>query len=110
MTSGNLAFRPGSVSPPAREAEEMMLLNSIGSAIERAMIAAHMTHETLAERMGISRGYLSLIISGKRIANVQHVLKCVKVTGSMAPAQWMNRAVLDAVQQRAQAELGGRAT
>ena len=80
----------GIASPPLRqhEASDVTACQSIGGAIERAMVSARMTHEGLSERMGISRGYLSLIISGKRVANVTHVLKAVRVTGSLAPIQW----------------------
>lgn len=85
----------GETSPPRRvhEDADVMACTTIGSAIERAMVSAHMTHESLSERMGVSRGYLSLIISGKRNANVLHVLRAVRATGSLAPIQWVCKQV-----------------
>lgn len=68
-------------------------LESIGAALERAMVSARMTHETLASRVGVSRGYLGLLISGKRQANVMVVLRAVRATGSLAPIQWICKQV-----------------
>jgi transcriptional regulator with XRE-family HTH domain len=47
----------------------------------------------IAAQEGISRGYLSLIISGKRKASVTHVLRAVTATGSLVPIQWICKQV-----------------
>ena len=57
------------------------------------MVSARMTHESLAERVGVSRGYLGLLISGKRQASVTVVLRAVRATGSLAPIQWVCKQV-----------------
>ena len=111
----NLPLGPGNIDPPIRPPEQGAadLCPSIGSAIERAMIEARMTHETLADRMGVSRGYLSLIISGKRKASVTHVLRAVHKTGSLVPIQWICKQVggdldwdeLDSEEQEAERHL-----
>lgn len=91
----NLPLGPGNMNQPIRKpvrgAEGMC--DTIGSAIERAMVEGRKTHESLARDMGVSRGYLSLIISGKRKANVLHVLRAVRATGSLVPVQWVCRQV-----------------
>lgn len=85
----------GPTSPPlkAHGKGDVDSLDSIGAALERAMVSARMTHETLSERVGVSRGYLGLLISGKRQASVTVVLRAVRATGSLAPIQWVCKQV-----------------
>ena len=91
MKQTEAQFGPASICQPIRPPERgaAMMCKSIGSAIERAMVEGKYTQESLAPRMGISRGYLNLLISGKRKANVTHVLRCVRATGSLVPVQWI---------------------
>ena len=79
------------IQPPEAGAADMC--KTIGSAIERAMVEGRHDQGSLAKRMGVSRGYLNLIISGKRKASVYHVLRAVKATGSLVPIQWVCKQV-----------------
>ena len=95
MRTGALALGPMPTAPPlkAHTGADVASLDSVGAALERAMVSARMTHESLAERVGVSRGYLGLCISGKRQANVVMVLRAVRATGSLAPIQWICKQV-----------------
>lgn len=53
-----------------------------------AMTHAAITQEMLAERIGKTPGYVSMLMSGKRDWPDKLLRKLMTVTGSMAPLQW----------------------
>lgn len=76
-------------TPKAHPLTEIGVCKTMAQAIYRAMLHAGMTQETLADRVGVSASYMSLILSGKRKTPEDVIRRVVNVTGSLAPIQWM---------------------
>ena len=53
------------------------------------MLHAGVTQESLAESLGMSAGYLSLLLNGKREWSEKRLRAVSAVTASLAPIQWL---------------------
>ena len=69
--------------------QEIAACQTLAQAIYRAMMHSGDTQETIAERVGVSASYMSLILTGKRLCPARLVLDVVTATKSAAPLQWM---------------------
>lgn len=81
----------GDVKRPLHEhpKKEISACGSMAAAIWRALMHAGMTQEEAANRMGMTPGYLSLILNGRRNCPESVIRKIVSITGSLAPVQWL---------------------
>ena len=53
-----------------------------------SLIHSGFSQEHVAERMGVTAGYLSLLLSGKRRWTDEVQRRFIAITGSLAPLQW----------------------
>ena len=72
---------------------EIAACASLPQAIYRALMHSGCTQEAIAEKVGVSASYMSLILTGKRICPARLLLDIVRVTKSAAPLQWMTAQV-----------------
>lgn len=68
---------------------EIAAIGSMSQAVGRALLHAGMTQEELADRIGVSASYMSLMMTGRRNWPESAVRRVVTVTGSLAPVQWL---------------------
>lgn len=74
-----------------RSDKDMALASSLPAAVDISRIAAGMTHETLADRLGVSRAHITMLQTGKRRWTAEAILKVCRVTGDKATIQWLCR-------------------
>lgn len=79
------AIRPMLTRPDA----EVRQCKSIGAAIGLAMTRGGFDQGGLAERVNCSRGYINLILSGKRPCTERMARQIAQVCGDAAPLQWI---------------------
>lgn len=81
----------GSVTRPAytHPASEMALCTSMTQAAYLAIRHARLTQDEAAERLCVTAGYLSMLLTGKRHWSEDKLRRLMTITGSMAPAQWL---------------------
>lgn len=80
----------GSATRPkkAHSAAELAVCKTKAHACRLALLHSGLTQETVAERLAVTGGYLSMLLSGKRKwqDDLQH--RFMNITGSLAPLQW----------------------
>jgi transcriptional regulator with XRE-family HTH domain len=74
-----------------RSDRDMALAESLPAAVDISRIAAGMTHEALADRLGVSRAHITMLQTGKRRWTADAILKVCRVTGDKATIQWLCR-------------------
>lgn len=79
------ATRPTYFHPVA----DMALCQSITHAVYLALRHAQMTQEEAAERLAVTGGYMSMLMTGKRHWSEDKIRRLMTITGSMAPLQWL---------------------
>ena len=75
-------------SPILHAPAEMRCCRTKGHACRVALIHSGFSQETVADRMGVTGGYLSLLLSGKRRWTDDMQRRFIRITGSLAPLQW----------------------
>lgn len=81
----------GSVTRPTyvHPASEMALCNSMTQAAYLAIRHARLTQDEAADRLCVTAGYLSMLLTGKRHWSEDKLRRLMTITGSMAPLQWL---------------------
>lgn len=75
----------------AKPRHDMALASSLPAAVDMSRIAAGLTHEGLADRLGYSRAYITMLQTHKRRWTAEAILKVCRVTGDKATIQWLCR-------------------
>ena len=74
-----------------RSDRDMALAESLPAAVDISRIAAGLTHEGLADRLGYSRAHITMLQAHKRRWTAEAILKVCRVTGDKATIQWLCR-------------------
>ena len=79
----------GSTSAPRYQhpASEIRICRDMADAVWLALRHARMTQEALADRIGVSASYMSLLLNGKRPWQQRQLEAIRRVTGSLATLQ-----------------------
>ena len=72
-----------------RSERDMALAESLPAAVDISRIAAGLTHEGLAERLGYSRAHITMLQAHKRRWTAEAILKVCRVTGDHTPIHWL---------------------
>lgn len=89
--TGALFRSPMATNRPERKrsARELALAGSLPAAVDLSRIAAGMTHESLADRLGYSRAHVTMLQGGKRRWSADAILKVCRVTGDKTTIHWL---------------------
>lgn len=79
------ATRPVHVHPVA----EIALCKTLQQAAYIALRHAGLTQEDAADRLAVTGGYMSMLMTGKRKWSEDKIRRLVTITGSLAPLQWL---------------------
>lgn len=80
----------GDVKRPMHQhpAKELAACRTKQDACRVALLHSGFTQETMAMRLAVSEGYMSMLLNGKRRWTDDLQFKFEQITGSLAPAQW----------------------
>lgn len=80
----------GAIGRPLKKhaLDEMKLCKTKAHACRLAVIYSGHCQDVLAGRLGVTAGYLSMLLSGKRRWTDEIQFRFVHITGSLAPVQW----------------------
>lgn len=89
--TGHLFRSPMATTRPERRRpeRELALAGTLPAAVDLSRIAAGMTHEALADRLGYSRAHVTMLQTGKRRWTADAILKVCRVTGDKTTIQWL---------------------
>lgn len=71
-------------------AREMSVCKTLAHSVYLALQHAQITQQTAAEAIGVTDGYFSMLMCGKRHWSFHHVRRLMEETKSLAPVQWLN--------------------
>jgi transcriptional regulator with XRE-family HTH domain len=80
-------------APPAQPMQQIphgpLVTSSFSDVLAHAALHAELDHEEIAERMHISKGYMSRFMNGVAQNWAKRLIKFMRETNSLAPLQWM---------------------